>query len=186
MDKEYEILKAALQLFVKEGFHGTPTSRIAREAGVATGTLFHYYKTKDDLVIALYADIKEKMARVLETAVVWKKDFFDTFRSVHLNMLNWAMDHPTEFRFLEQFQTSPFLAFISAEEIKKQTAPHIALLEAAIEAGAIKASPPYLLYAMITSQVFAVYHYIQQSNLSSHESRQIIDESFEMIWKMLQ
>ena len=153
---------------------------------MATGTLFHYYKSKDELIVALYADIKEKMAKVLEVAVVWKSDFRGTFRSVHLNMLNWAMEHPTEFRFLEQFQTSPFLSYISKEEIKKQTAPHMALLEAAMEAKAIKASPPYLIYTMITSQIFAVNQYIEQSDLSDSQKRQVVEESFEMIWKMLQ
>jgi AcrR family transcriptional regulator len=42
MDKQQEILSAALQLFVANGFHGTATSKIAKEAGVANGTLFHY------------------------------------------------------------------------------------------------------------------------------------------------
>jgi AcrR family transcriptional regulator len=41
-------LAAALQLFVAFGFHGTPTSRIAAQAGVSNGTLFHYYKTKQN------------------------------------------------------------------------------------------------------------------------------------------
>ena len=62
MDKRKQILDAALKLFVELGFHGTPTSMIAKEAGVANGTLFHYFATKDELVIALYVAIKNQMA----------------------------------------------------------------------------------------------------------------------------
>ena len=64
-DKRKEILSAALKLFVEYGFHGTPTSKIAAEAGVANGTLFHYYKTKEDLVIVLYNDIKDELNRYI-------------------------------------------------------------------------------------------------------------------------
>ncbi len=61
MDKREKILKAALHLFVEFGFHGTPTSKIANKAGVANGTLFHYFATKEALIIALYIDIKQQM-----------------------------------------------------------------------------------------------------------------------------
>jgi AcrR family transcriptional regulator len=39
LDKKEEILKTALKLFVEFGFHATPTSKIAKEAGIANGTL---------------------------------------------------------------------------------------------------------------------------------------------------
>ena len=46
------IVKAALSLFQTKGFEGTTTRAIARKAGIAEGTVFNYFKTKED--IALY------------------------------------------------------------------------------------------------------------------------------------
>ena len=57
-DKREAILKTALNLFTERGFHNTPTSLIAKEAGVATGTLFHYFKNKEILINELYLHIK--------------------------------------------------------------------------------------------------------------------------------
>ena len=45
-DKREAILETALVLFTERGFYGTPTAMISREAGVATGTLFFYFKNK--------------------------------------------------------------------------------------------------------------------------------------------
>lgn len=45
-DKRQAILETALRLFVDQGFHGTSTASIAKQAGVATGTLFHHFPTK--------------------------------------------------------------------------------------------------------------------------------------------
>ena len=44
-EKQKAVMEAALKLFTEKGFHGTPTSKIAKDAKVATGTLFHYFKT---------------------------------------------------------------------------------------------------------------------------------------------
>ena len=65
IDSKEEILKAALKLFVEFGFHATPTSKIAKEAGVANGTLFHYYKTKEELILALYSDTKKRLTEYM-------------------------------------------------------------------------------------------------------------------------
>jgi AcrR family transcriptional regulator len=42
------ILRAALQLFAEKGFYQTTTKAIARKAGIAEGTLFNYFETKED------------------------------------------------------------------------------------------------------------------------------------------
>jgi AcrR family transcriptional regulator len=57
-----KILDTALRLFTQYGVDATPTSRISKEAGVSTGTLFHYFPDKDKLVGALYISIKKEMA----------------------------------------------------------------------------------------------------------------------------
>jgi len=51
------ILKAALDLFKKKGLEGTTTKEISKKSGIAEGTLFNYFKTKEDL--ALYFFQKE-------------------------------------------------------------------------------------------------------------------------------
>lgn len=51
------ILSAALELFRKKGLEGTTTKEISKQAGIAEGTLFNYFKTKEDL--ALYFFQKE-------------------------------------------------------------------------------------------------------------------------------
>jgi AcrR family transcriptional regulator len=62
------ILGAALQLFTTRGFHDTSTALIAREAGVATGTLFHHFASKAELVDALQHLIAGHRRRLLAEA----------------------------------------------------------------------------------------------------------------------
>ncbi len=58
--KRDHLLRAALELFASQGL-SVPTANIAAVAGVATGTLFNYFPTKQDLIDSLYLDIKREI-----------------------------------------------------------------------------------------------------------------------------
>lgn len=58
-DKRRRILEGALKAFAKKGFYNTKVSEIAAEAGVADGTIYLYFKNKDDLLISLFEDRME-------------------------------------------------------------------------------------------------------------------------------
>lgn len=54
IDKRSVILDAALMTFVKRGYADTKVAEIASEAGVAEGTLYNYFKSKEELLLALF------------------------------------------------------------------------------------------------------------------------------------
>jgi TetR/AcrR family fatty acid metabolism transcriptional regulator len=60
--KRERILRAAIKIFSQKGFFSSRVSEIARSAGVADGTIYLYFKNKDDLLISLF---EEKMAEVV-------------------------------------------------------------------------------------------------------------------------
>ena len=53
MSKKEMILAAATELFARQGFNETATSEVAKKAGVAQGTIFHHFKSKENLLIAI-------------------------------------------------------------------------------------------------------------------------------------
>lgn len=64
-NKEEKILEAAIKLFSKKGFSATTTSEIAKDAGVAEGTVFRYYKTKKHLLIKVMSKLIEVLSEEL-------------------------------------------------------------------------------------------------------------------------
>ena len=61
-NKEDKILESAINLFSKKGFSAATTSEIAKDAGVAEGTVFRYYKTKKHLLIRVLSRLIEVMS----------------------------------------------------------------------------------------------------------------------------
>lgn len=58
-DKHQQIIEAAVRVFARNGYYNSRVSDIAREAGVASGTIYLYFKTKDEILVSLF---REKMA----------------------------------------------------------------------------------------------------------------------------
>ena len=59
VDKRDAILAAALRLITRFGLHNTPMSAVAREAGVAVGTVYLYFPSKEAMINALYLHVLE-------------------------------------------------------------------------------------------------------------------------------
>lgn len=53
-DKYHRILEAAIQVFAEQGFFHSTVSQIAKEAGVADGTIYLYFKNKDDILLQFF------------------------------------------------------------------------------------------------------------------------------------
>jgi len=185
MDKSASILSAALKLFVQYGFHGTPTSKIAIEAGVSNGTLFHYFKTKDELVVALYNQTKEELNTYLFEKINQGEVFKDKFRNMFVYSLKWAVARPKEFFFLQQFHFSPHLALVPAEDIAKHSRQHTQLLEGAVQAGIFKNLPTELIATLAWSQINGMYEFLVKCDLCTDKKEQIINEAFDLTWLML-
>ena len=117
MDKKAKVLDAALKLFVEFGFHNTPTSKIAKEAGISSGTLFYFFPTKDELVVALYLDIKGKLGCEITESISQETSFKEILKKYYTTTLDWAKEHIAEFKFMEQFNSSPYLKKIAEDEI---------------------------------------------------------------------
>ena len=53
--KYHQILEAAVKVFARQGFHQSTVAQIAKEAGVADGTIYLYFKNKDDILVQFFS-----------------------------------------------------------------------------------------------------------------------------------
>ncbi len=119
-EKREAILKATLDLLVERGFHDTPTSLIAKQAGVATGTLFHHFKNKEELIDALYLETKSKMINALKKGFSTTGSVEDRMRQLWKGSVQWGIMHPKEYQFFQQFSNSPFITKLTRDEALSQ------------------------------------------------------------------
>jgi AcrR family transcriptional regulator len=120
IDKKTAIIEAALKLFTERGFHGTSTAQISKEAGVATGTLFNYFPTKEDLINSLYFKVKGQLSQSMGKEIEAQSPFQDKLRKIWSNLIKWGVDNQEEFLFVGQFCSSPYITKFTREEVMKE------------------------------------------------------------------
>ena len=68
VDKRRQILDAAVRVFARQGFHATRVSDIADEAGVAYGLVYHYFRSKEEVLNELFAERWSLLLTAIEEA----------------------------------------------------------------------------------------------------------------------
>jgi AcrR family transcriptional regulator len=121
-DKRNAILEAASRVFAERGLTAAPTSEISKQAGVAEGTLFTYFETKDDLINALYREIKLELADAMMSGFPRKKSVRVRLRHVWDSYVNWGVANPDQRKVLAQLLVSGTL---TKECIEAGSAPFV-------------------------------------------------------------
>jgi len=137
-EKREAILKATLDLMVERGFHNTPTSLIAKKAGVATGTLFHHFKNKEELINVLYLETKRKMINALKKVFITTGSVEEKMKQLWKLSLQWAIMHPKEYQFFQQYSNSPFITKLTRDEAMSQFEYMQDLIEEAVNSDSVK------------------------------------------------
>jgi len=108
-DKQIQILKASLKLFVKKGLHTVTFSQIADEANVGMGTIYKYFKSKEDIVQQIWIWQKKHESEFIfkgfEPTDNVKEQFFILWKRVILYFIKNSL----EFQFSYHFASSPIL-----------------------------------------------------------------------------
>lgn len=116
IEKKDHILNTAMHLFNEFGFHGMPTSRIAKEAKVSVGTLFNYFPHKEDLIVAIYREIKSRSKNSFLSH--FQKSFEENpLRTMWHVVIDWGIENPDEFMYIGLFQHSPFKKLFKDEKV---------------------------------------------------------------------
>lgn len=140
-DKRTAILEATLRLISARGFHGTAMAKVAQEAGVSAGTIYHYFASKDELMDELYIAIKCKSAAATLANVNSDQPIPIQLRHALRNILHYFIDHPTEAAFIEQYTRSPYCRPEIEERAKVYYLPIMNAIQQAESAMVIKPFP---------------------------------------------
>ena len=177
-------MEAALKLFTERGFHGTSTAQISKEAGVATGTLFIYFPTKEDLINSLYFEVKGRLSQSMGKEIEAENIFQGKLRKIWSNLVKWGVDNQEEFLFVGQFCSSPYITKFTREEVMKEYVFLHKLVDEGIETGAIRDFSAELTIAMFYQASRTVVNLILDSD-SSQDKNKFIEDGFQIIWRGL-
>lgn len=179
-EKEQKILDAALQLFVEKGFHGTSTAEIAKTAGVATGTLFHYFKTKEELINSLYHYTKETMFSQLQDHFKENTPLKDNLKELWCKFIHFSIKNPYKFQFILTFHTSPYITSLTREQLETKTDNMVDAYKKGIKDNELKEIPFELMIEYLWGNIVSTMNYFNRYPERLNEKN--LEKSFELFW----
>jgi len=149
-------LIAALALFDLQGVEATTIDQVRDTAGISIGSLYHHFRSREGLVIALYEDLLEQYRTAMTAELVRHsgiRALLDAFVKTHID---WAMQNPTAERFLSEHRHHRNLIDVE-DQLQDDTAdfirPLLRRIKPAIDAGVLKPLPPELLLSLVLGPV---------------------------------
>jgi len=178
--KRQAILDAAVELFADRGIGYAPTSAISSAAGVAEGTLFTYFKTKDELLNELYREMRKEIDREMAD-YPFSADVHTRLRFVWDRFLDMAEKYPKRLKVQQQLRSSGRL-------LKDAEAPNMVIKELlqtsmeGAEVGGLDGASPEYLVLMFRAQAEATAEFIAAHREMELESREL---GFKLVWRAL-
>lgn len=175
-------MKAALKLFCENGFQHTSTATISKEADVATGTLFLYFASKEELINALYIEAKQDFASFLQEGLARQKTSRTRIRHMWMKANDWALKNQYAFRFIHMFSSSPYISNVTKKEVASMADFADKYIKAAMKEGAIaRMSLPLYFSVFDGLWTSTVNHCVGIRN--KKDRPKVIEQAFEIFWK---
>jgi len=140
-EKRNSILSSAATVVGTDGV-GATTAKIASAAGLAEGTLFNYFGTKDDLLNQLFLWIKNEIRDQVLKGCRLEGEIIDCWRLLWGRYIDWGVDNPAKRKAFRQLGVSAKISDAN-REISAEAVREVAeLLEESVRHGALRDQPP--------------------------------------------
>ena len=181
-DKGTQLLEASIDLFAEEGFWNTPTTRIAKHAGVGTGTLFNYFGSKEGLIDAVYLQLKKEWGTHILTGWPENSSVQEQLEHMWFRYLDFGIRYPDRYALKQQLRLSELVSEESQAQEEESLAFIIDLYNRAVTDGVLIDIPIEYFGLLMQAQVEAAITYAQMCDLQDMALLKHIALSFEIFW----
>lgn len=182
--KQERIIKAVFTVTGTQGLAGISIAGISNEAGVGAGTLYTYFKSKEEIIQTAYSSVEDKMTQKMFEQFEIQLPVKQSLKKVYVNMLNYRLNNYNETVFIDQYIQSNYIQLNFSKqmaEFEKQNKPLYDLLKKGQNEGIIKLHPPIVLISFFDGAVRSCSNGIVQKLFPS--TQQTIDDCFDLVWQ---
>jgi AcrR family transcriptional regulator len=180
-DKRSAILAAAIRIIVTHGL-SAPTMGIAKEAGIANGSLFTYFETKADLFNQLYLELKTEMASAAMKDLPKNAKLREQVFHVWQNWMNWALSFPEKRRALAQLGVSDEITPATRSAASKAMAGAAELMQRVRASGSMRTASMAFVLTLMNSVAEATMDFIAQDPTKAKKHCRV---GFDALWRMV-
>jgi len=180
-ERRTKFLDAALELFTSHGVQNTSTAAIAREAGTASGTLFLYFPTKQDLIHKLILKIGKEQSAYINSRLSPNLSVQETFFTIWDGSLRWFQQNMEAYQYVQQVRDSGMIDKAVVQESEKYFEYYYSAIQRGLGEGLIKPYPIELVGSALYQNIIGVMNLIREQPDPSKQD-EYIHSGFKIFW----
>ncbi|ACT01701.1 TetR/AcrR family transcriptional regulator [Paenibacillus sp. JDR-2] len=185
MSKKQDIMAATLDLIHEEGLQSVTFSKLFKRANVGAGTIYNYFANKEELVNAVYKEARLLMGECLLHGYDPEASLYERFKCLQLNRLNFGIQYPKEFLFIDSFSFSSYISpeLRNMEDVRHSSEVVLSLIVEGQKQGIIKEMDSHLCHQLIHGIISSILkgYYIDKYPLNEVQVQQILEASWKAI-----
>ncbi|MEL7028118.1 MAG: TetR/AcrR family transcriptional regulator [Pseudomonadota bacterium] len=180
MDTKAKLAAVAQRLFVRQGVDRTPTSQICKEASLSSGSLFVHFKTKQDLIDAIYLDRKKAALDTFQRSVSVGAPAEQNVKAVSRTVVEYYLTQHEDFQFFRMLELAPAVSQKAIDAQNNELAWILSQIESWSASKALKPFPAEFLLQIWWSILSALV-----VQLHAAERERVLDGELTMVWDAL-
>ena len=181
-EKRQALLASAAREIAAVGL-GVSTAKIAQGAGLAEGTIFTYFASKEDLLNELYLELKTQSHRRIYAGFPHDSGLRERLRHIWVEYLRWAMEKPAERSVSVLLNLSLVASATTRERIDAESALLAQTAGELDQCGAFQNLPPGFGHSAMMAMLGVV---MEMAAAKPRQKALLIEKAFEAFWRMTQ
>jgi TetR/AcrR family transcriptional regulator, repressor of fatR-cypB operon len=180
MTTKEKILASARKLFIQKGIDKTSTNLIAQEVGIAAGTIFVHFKTKQEIVDTLYLDSKQNLFEGVKGSFEIGASIKSNYYTLSRAFIDYFLQNPEEYLFQKLIKKG---IDVSSHVMKKGDEPFGYIYQSiheAIQQGQLKQVNPTLLFRLTWNNLLTIVEYCRDT-----DQQKVPQEYLDLIWEQV-
>ncbi len=188
-DKVKLVKQKALESLVKDGFEGFSMNKLAKACAISVGTLYIYYKDKDDLIMSIAKEEGDRMADTLIRNFNPRVSFEEGMRIQWKNRYAYIVENPLASAFFEQLRTSTYKGRFLEEFMKKFKVVISEFMHSVVARGEVKPMPLEVFWSIAYAPLYSLVRFDKEGQSIGGKPFKISDailwQTFDLVIKAL-
>jgi AcrR family transcriptional regulator len=180
MSRKDLIINIARKVIVENGLYDASIGKIAKEADIPVGSVYTYFKSKEELVNEIYIQAKGEMNDFIFIPLPKALSEKDELNIYWQRAIEFALNNPEKFSFSEQFINSPLIFKHNQEAVNRQFGIAYDLMERGVRNQILKNLPLDILQTLVYSHLLGVIKFFRTN--PSGFTPEIAQQLFETCW----
>ncbi|WP_298985032.1 TetR/AcrR family transcriptional regulator [uncultured Roseibium sp.] len=180
-DKPQDLRKATVDEVAAIGSTAVSVNKIAARAGLSVGTIYRYHRSKDELLFAVFLDVKRDIHDAMMSAAAQHQETADRLRAMWFALVDYGFRAPRDFQMVELMSTETRIQASDNEDLKRLMSEVLAEIQQGIDDGTLVKASVRTIETVLASPAITLARRVAMGRQGIDKDE--VERIFSLVWR---